>query len=113
MSRNEEEKLLGEIDLYQDPLLVDYLEQVVTHLNPESMADNPELRYTVGVVEDPTLNAFAFPHGALYIHTGLLARMSNEDQLATVLGCSSPSSPRSTATGGIWSGKPTRVASTR
>jgi predicted Zn-dependent protease len=86
MSRGEEKKLLGEIDLYQDPLLVDYLEEVVAHLNPEGMADNPELNYTVGVVEDPTLNAFAFPHGALYVHTGLLARMENEDQLATVLG---------------------------
>jgi predicted Zn-dependent protease len=40
----------------------------------------------VRVVEDPTLNAFAYPHGAIYVHTGLLARMENEDQLATVLG---------------------------
>jgi predicted Zn-dependent protease len=40
----------------------------------------------VSVVENPTLNAFAFPHGSIYVHTGLLARMENEDQLATVLG---------------------------
>jgi predicted Zn-dependent protease len=50
------------------------------------MAANPEIRYRVRVVEDPTLNAFAYPHGSLYIHTGLLARMENEDELATVLG---------------------------
>jgi len=85
-SREEESKLRKETDLYQDPLLEDYLEQVVAHLNPPGMADNPELSYRVSVLENPTLNAFAFPHGSLYVHTGLLARMENEDQLATVLG---------------------------
>jgi predicted Zn-dependent protease len=50
------------------------------------MAANREVRYRVAVVEDPTLNAFAYPHGSLYVHTGLLARMENEAQLATVLG---------------------------
>jgi predicted Zn-dependent protease len=85
-SREEEAKLRDNADLYQDPLLEDYLVQVAGHLNPESMAVNPEIDYTVTVIENPTLNAFAFPHGAIYVHTGLLARMENEDQLATVLG---------------------------
>jgi hypothetical protein len=85
-SRDEETKLRDNVDLYQDPLLEDYLEQIVGRLNPPGMADNPELAYTVTVLENPTLNAFAFPHGPLYVHTGLLARMESEDQLATVLG---------------------------
>jgi predicted Zn-dependent protease len=85
-SREEEAKLRDNVDLYPDPLLEDYLAQVVAHLNPEAMAANPEIDYTVSVIAAPTLNAFAFPHGALYVHTGLLARMENEDQLATVLG---------------------------
>jgi tetratricopeptide (TPR) repeat protein len=50
------------------------------------MAANEEVRYRVRVILDPTLNAFAYPHGSLYVHTGILARMENEDQLATVLG---------------------------
>ena len=50
------------------------------------MAANPDVRYKVRVVADPTLNAFAYPHGSIYIHTGLLARMESEDELATVLG---------------------------
>lgn len=85
-SRAEEELLLAEARVYQDPLLVDYLEDLVSTLNPPGMAANPEIRYRVTVVEDPTLNAFAYPHGSLYLHTGLLARMENEAQLATVLG---------------------------
>jgi beta-barrel assembly-enhancing protease len=85
-SREEEKKLLENVKLYQDPLLDSYLGQVVSRLNPPGMAANPSIRYQVRVVENPTLNAFAYPHGSLYVHTGLLARMENEDELATVLG---------------------------
>ncbi len=85
-SREEEEKLLDNAKLYQDPLLESYLEGVVSRLNPPGMAANPAIRYKVRVLEDPTLNAFAYPHGSIYVHTGLLARMENEDELATVLG---------------------------
>jgi predicted Zn-dependent protease len=84
-SRDEEQKLLEKVKLYDDPLLDSYLEQVVDRLNPPGMAANPEIRYRVRVVEDPTLNAFAYPHGSIYVHTGLLARMESEDELATVL----------------------------
>jgi len=85
-SRAEEEMLLDKVQLYDDPLLEDYLEAVVTRLNPPRMAANPALSFQVHVIADPTLNAFAYPHGALYVHTGLLARMASEHHIATVLG---------------------------
>jgi predicted Zn-dependent protease len=85
-SREEERKLVAEAAVYDDPLLVDYLEGIVSRLNPPAMAVNPEIRYRVTVIEDPTLNAFAYPHGSLFVHTGLLARMESEAELATVLG---------------------------
>jgi predicted Zn-dependent protease len=85
-SRAEEKTLLDKVRPYHDPELEVYLEEVVERLNPPAMAANPDVRYKVRVVEDPTLNAFAYPHGSIYIHTGLLARMENEDELATVLG---------------------------
>lgn len=85
-SRDEEAKLLGEVRLYQDARLDAYLERVVSRLNPPGMAANEHIRYKVRVIEDPTLNAFAYPHGSIYVHTGLLARMEDEDELATVLG---------------------------
>lgn len=84
-SRDEESKLLDKVTLYDDPLLVDYLGEVTSNLNPEAMAANPQVRYRVRVIEDPTLNAFAYAHGSIFVHTGLLARMENESQLATVL----------------------------
>ncbi|HEY2294374.1 MAG TPA: M48 family metalloprotease [Thermoanaerobaculia bacterium] len=85
-SRAEEQKLLGEVKLYGDPGLEAYLNEVVGRLNPPAMASNPAIQYRVRVIEDPTLNAFAYPHGSIYVHTGLLARMEDEDELATVLG---------------------------
>ncbi|UCF67383.1 MAG: M48 family metalloprotease [Acidobacteriota bacterium] len=85
-SREEERKLLGEFKVYADPLLEDYLDRVAARLTPAEMAANPEVRYRVTVLENPTLNAFAYPHGSLYVHTGMLSRTENEDQLATVLG---------------------------
>lgn len=85
-SREEEKKLLENVNLYEDPLLESYLEGVVGRLTPPGMASNPAIRYRVRVIEDPTLNAFAYPHGSVYVHTGLLARMETEDELATVLG---------------------------
>lgn len=85
-SRAEEQKLLGDVKLYGDPGLEAYLDEVVGRLNPPAMASNPAVHYRVRVIEDPTLNAFAYPHGSIYVHTGLLARMEDEDELATVLG---------------------------
>lgn len=84
-SRAEEETLLDRVAVYDDPELESYLAAIVARLNPPGMAANPELELAVRVIEDPSLNAFAYPHGSLYVHTGLLARMENEDQLATVL----------------------------
>lgn len=85
-SRAEEQAILAEVRLYDDPDLDAYLASVVARLNPRGMAANPEVHYRVRVIDDPTLNAFSYPHGALYLHTGLLVQLENEDQLATVLG---------------------------
>lgn len=82
----EEDQLLEEAYFYGDDDLHDYLQDIVDRLTPPGMAANREIAYSVTVLEEPTLNAFAYPHGALYVHTGLLARMQNEAQLATVLG---------------------------
>lgn len=85
-ARGEEEKLTGELAVYDDPLLEEYLAGVVARLEPPGLAENPALDLRVRVVADTSLNAFAYPHGSLYVHSGLLARLDNEDQLATVLG---------------------------
>ena len=37
-------------------------------------------------MRDPTLNAFSLPNGRIYVHTGLLACLESEAQLAMILG---------------------------
>ena len=69
--------------IYTDQELEDYLNQVAGKLRPQSAPQNLVIR--VKVIKNPYLDAFVYPNGMIYIHTGLLARMDNEDQLAAVL----------------------------
>lgn len=70
--------------LYEDPELEAYLNAVARRLHAaEVFAAIP---FTVRVLSNPLPNASAAPNGAIYIHSGLLARMDNEAQLATLLG---------------------------
>jgi predicted Zn-dependent protease len=85
-AEQEEAKLQRSGKIYDDPLLEEYLGRIGDRLLPEAVkeAGGPGVRFTV--FRDPTLNAFAMPNGAVYVHTGLLARLENEAQLAAILG---------------------------
>ena len=85
-AEKEEEKLEKSGKVYDDPLLEEYLGRIADRLVGDEVkeAGGPGIRVTV--FRDPTLNAFAMPNGRVYIHTGLLARVENEAQLATILG---------------------------
>jgi predicted Zn-dependent protease len=67
--------------LVRDPALMAYLHGIMERLLGEMAAD---LR--IYVVRDPEANASMGPTGLMIVHTGLLARMRNEAQLASVLG---------------------------
>jgi predicted Zn-dependent protease len=80
-----EQRLAHSGILYEDVALETYLTQVAQTLLPsDARAVIPSPR--IKVVHHPFLNAFALPHGVIYIHTGMLAQMENEAQVATVLG---------------------------
>jgi predicted Zn-dependent protease len=85
-ARDEEKKLRQKAVLYEDPILEEYLNRVARDLVPPEARGQEPLRVRVTVIRDPTLNAFTYPTGSVYVHTGLLARLENEAQLATVLG---------------------------
>jgi predicted Zn-dependent protease len=81
----EEQKVINESGfIYKDADLEAYLNEVARKLQPP---DAPAGRsFRILVLKDPHLNAFAYPNGVIYLHSGLLARMDNEAQLATLLG---------------------------
>lgn len=45
----------------------------------------PEIEYSIAVVRDDTVNAFALPAGYIFVHTGLLSYIKSDDELAGVL----------------------------
>lgn len=84
-----------EVGQYSYPLtnnieLQGYVNQVGNRLLPEhvqeAQMDGGEINYRFYVIDDPVPNAFAFPNGMIFVHTGLLDIMENEAQLAVVLG---------------------------
>ncbi len=81
----ETEKLEKLNKIYDDPLLEEYLAKVADRLIPEEVKAAGSPGAHLSVFKNPSLNAFALPNGRVFIHTGLLARLENEAQLATVL----------------------------
>jgi len=81
--QEEQDTINGSGVLYQDADIENYLNQIAKKLHTNSIS--PDISFQIKVVKDPNLNAFAFPNGVIYIHTGILARMDNEAQLAALL----------------------------
>ena len=75
----------AQLKTIKDPELQAYVERVGRSLVPK-WVDPQQFNFTFTLVEDPTLNAFAMPDGTVVVHSGLLAVLENEAQLATVLG---------------------------
>jgi predicted Zn-dependent protease len=80
----EHQKLSASADLLRDPALEDYLADVVHRLLPSGTLD-AGVSPSIHVLVNPSLNAFAYPTGPIYVHSGLLGQLENEAQLATVL----------------------------
>jgi predicted Zn-dependent protease len=80
----EQEQLLDRSGLlYEDSETREYVNAVAAKLEPTEVYT--KIPFRIEVIKDPRLNAFAFPNGVIYVHTGILARMENEAQLATLL----------------------------
>jgi beta-barrel assembly-enhancing protease len=69
--------------LYTEPNALDLVRRVGHDIRPQPADDYIE--YEFFVLRDPSPNAFALPNGHVYVHTGMLARLSDEDQLAALL----------------------------
>lgn len=87
-----QERVLGQkwLRLYRsqvptssDPLIIDYLEQLLARLANHSQLEDQRLELVL--VQNNTLNAFAVPGGIIGVHTGLLSYAQTENQLAAVL----------------------------
>ena len=84
-TRAEEDDILHNFPVVYDPILDGYLQDLLERLAPAGLLANREVDLRVTVLDDPAPLAFAFPHGTILLHTGLLYRATNEDQLAAIL----------------------------
>jgi len=79
-----DQKLEREGMVYHDDAMEAYLNRVGRAMLPTGGA--PErVKWEFRIVRDPMPNAFAVPNGSIYVTSGLLSLMENEDQLAGVL----------------------------
>jgi len=84
-SKEEQARINRSNLIYDDPALTAYVNEVAQNLIPENIEEKG-LSIDVKIIKNPLLNAFAYPNGAIYVHTGILAKMDNEAQLSTLLG---------------------------
>ncbi len=89
---SEEEKMarsfLGFIfkhfEIIEDPAVVNYVNKIGNRI--VARLDEPLFRYRFYVINTHTYNAFAIPAGYIFINSGLLMAMDNEEELAGILG---------------------------
>jgi predicted Zn-dependent protease len=72
------------IGYVNDPQLQKYVSDIGLRMAAQS--ERPNLPWEFHVVDDAAINAFALPGGFIFVTRGLLSAMTNEAELASVLG---------------------------
>ncbi|MFZ5755892.1 MAG: M48 family metallopeptidase [Pseudomonadota bacterium] len=76
-------RLLGAAPLVNDAKVQQYVNKVGRYVAAQSK--RPELNWTFGVIESPSVNAFASPGGYVFLTRGLYELLKSEAELAGVL----------------------------
>ena len=71
-------------DKVNNPVLQAYVREIGAKL--AAVSHRQEVTYRYALLRSKTPNAFALPGGRIYVTAGLMTRMTNERQLAAVLG---------------------------
>lgn len=65
-----------------DPVVIDYVNRIGQNLVRNSDARVP---FTIKVIDDDSINAFALPGGFFYVNSGLILRADEESEMAGVM----------------------------
>lgn len=84
MGRQGAQETLASIPLVPDSTLQRYVRGVAMDL--VAVAERPSLPWAFHVLDDASVNAFAYPGGFIFITRGILTHMTSEAELAGVLG---------------------------
>lgn len=78
-------RILGRYKTYDDPFLNEYIAQVGRVLAASSERPDPFAGYSFAILDSDEVNAMATPSGFVFITTGLLRLVGDEDALASIL----------------------------
>ncbi|OGW76060.1 MAG: hypothetical protein A2Z72_01675 [Omnitrophica bacterium RBG_13_46_9] len=71
--------------IYENEEITAYVNRIAKRvMDGVQIDDKTDIK--IKIIRDPIVNAFALPNGSIYVHTGALARLENEAQLAFLLG---------------------------
>ena len=73
----------SELPLVEDPVVSEYVDRIGKRL--VGTLGGQQFDYQFYVVQSPVINAFAVPGGYIFVFSGLLAHLGNDDELAGVL----------------------------
>ena len=84
LSRQMMAAILKYYDVIEDPVVVKYVNDIGNRI----LATLPQqpFRYRFYVIKDDVYNAFATPAGHIFVYTGLIDAMEEEEELAGILG---------------------------
>ena len=83
MGRSAHQGIIRQNKLSTDEALVARINSIGRRL--ARISDRQDYKYNFFVVEADELNAFTTPGGNIYIYTGLIKKLSTEDQIASIL----------------------------
>jgi predicted Zn-dependent protease len=84
MGQQAAQEVGASIGFVEDQALQDYVAGIGKRMAAQS--ERPDLPWEFHVVNDAAVNAFALPGGYIFVTRGILAAMTNEAELASVLG---------------------------
>jgi predicted Zn-dependent protease len=80
------QEVIAQYPLITDSTVQSWVNQLGSQLQTSSMSVRDDLTYQFFVVDTDEVNAFAVPGGYVYLTRGLINEVSNEAELAAVLG---------------------------
>jgi predicted Zn-dependent protease len=83
MARSFLKIIYSQYEIIDDPVIADYVRKVGNRI--VAKLDKPLFHYHFYVIKTDPYNAFAIPAGYVFINSGLLMAMDNEDELAGIL----------------------------
>ncbi|MFA5092883.1 MAG: Maf family nucleotide pyrophosphatase [Candidatus Omnitrophota bacterium] len=83
MGQSIDRQVQKQLKFTNDPLEKKRVEDIGKKI--AAVSDRKEIDYYFQVLDDDTVNAVSLPGGYIYVNTGLLEKISNDDELACVL----------------------------